>query len=113
MNRREFMRRMFGVAVTIAVPDVRIFPKTALDKLNEFRPGLSPLYGLPYHMSDASMASWLGFERASLYGGAAGGGKSFYNKAMIDLINKIMQKSTVKLSEELDESIFKVGGQNE
>lgn len=110
MNRREFMRRMFGVAVTIAVPDVRIFPKTALDKLNQFR---NPLHGLPYHMSDATTARWLGFERASLYGGAAGGGKSFYNKAMIDLINKIMQESTVKLSEEVDESLFKVGGQNE
>ncbi len=54
MNRRDFMRRMFGTAVTVAVPNIFI-PKTAYGKL----------YGIPEALNDGAYGTWMGIKRAS------------------------------------------------
>lgn len=98
------MRRMFGVTVTIAVPN--IYPvRTAYGKLLEH----ASLYGIPYHVSDSSYGTWLGIKRAeqpfwtSSY--VAGTGKIDEN--MIKLIRKMMDKSVQEMRLELDRNLFK------
>lgn len=56
MNRRDFMRTMFGTAVTVAVSQI-IPVRTALGKLQE--------HGLDYGLNDGTIGTWMGIQRST------------------------------------------------
>lgn len=62
MTRRDFAKRMFELAVTIAASPFIPLPKTAYQKLASY----NHLYGIPYHQSDASTGTWLGIVRSEV-----------------------------------------------
>ena len=56
MNRRDFMRRMFGTAVTVAVGQIIPVPKYAWDKLG---------HGIDWGLNDGTIGTWMGIQRST------------------------------------------------
>lgn len=55
MNRRQFMRTMFGTAVTVAVGQIIPAPKYAWDKL----------HGIDWGLNDGTVGTWMGIKRST------------------------------------------------
>ena len=64
MNRRDFMRRMFGLGVTIAVPALVTDPLSLffdMEKIDALNPNL---YGMDWGVNDGTYGTWNGIRRA-------------------------------------------------
>lgn len=105
MNRRDFVRRMFGLAVTVAAHPFIPLPRTAYQKLAEH----ASLYGVPYHMSDATAGTWMGITRSETPMWTAsykGPGRPIDKEVMI-AIKKMMETAMNDMRNNLDKEYFK------
>lgn len=59
MNRREFMRRMFGTSMTLVIPSV--FIPTVKQYIDATNPSL---YGMDWGVNDGTYGTWNGIRRA-------------------------------------------------
>jgi len=93
MNRRDFMRRMFGLTVTIAVSPniVAAFNKSLIDATNP------SLYGIDYGLNDATIGTWMGLTRSNV---AQWNSKVLkgtpINPDMVKMIKKLMDDAVDK-----------------
>lgn len=115
MNRRDFMQRMFGFTVTIAVNPSIIIPdnafrfftgdgddlgRTAYGKLREFG-----LEGIPYHLNDAIAGQWLGLPRNSL-GPLTATLHAEQHQEYVKLIRKMLDSVMKEFASQLDKKLL-------
>jgi hypothetical protein len=105
MTRRDFVRKIFKIAVTIAASPYIPLPKTAYGKLAQH----ASLLGIPYHQSNATTGTWLGITRSetSFWSSKPVGPGRPIDKEVIIAIKKLMETAMEDSQNELNKAYYK------
>src|SRR5262245_49410794 len=106
MNRRDFLKYLLStpLAATVDyekllwVPEKKIFTPTLKD---------ISLYGVPYHMCDATTGTWMGIERSEVAQFSSKLPTESGYPLMIERVRKVLEIAVEANRKELDRQVFK------